>query len=288
MTHPLLRVRDLTVHFETRKGLFGKRQEPVKAVDGVSFDLHRGETLALVGESGSGKSTTGYAVLGLVNPTAGQILLDGEDLAGLAPAARRRLATRMQIISQDPAAALDPRFTLFDSVAEPLRLQQAGSETERRERVEALFDSVGLAPSLTSRYPNQVSGGQRQRVVIARAIALNPALIVCDEAVSALDVSIRSQILNLLMDFQERLGLAYLFISHDLSVVRHISDRVGVMQAGRIIEQASTDDIFVAPRQTYTRALLQSIPLPDPSHRGRFATHFGPLPQDRLTNGDNA
>ncbi|MCA3187436.1 MAG: ABC transporter ATP-binding protein [Cupriavidus sp.] len=259
------------MHFATRRRLFGKTVQPVKAVDDVSLTIKAGETVSIVGESGSGKSTTGYAVLGFQKPTAGEVFFEGQDISTLSADARSNLAKRMQIIYQDPPAALDPRFTLEDSIGEPLLLHGMRSRQERASRVGELLDAVGLAPSLAKRYPHQVSGGQKQRVVIARAIALNPALIICDEAVSALDVSIRSQILNLLMDLQARLNLAYLFISHDLSVVRHISDRVLVMRAGKIVEQGPTDVLFASPQHEYTQTLLRAIPMPDPLRR-RFGT----------------
>ena len=272
MTKPLLEVRDLSVHFAARARLFQPKEPPVKAVDSVSFTLEAGETLSIVGESGSGKSTIGYAVLGFQKPTLGTVLFEGSDTATLSASQRRSLPQRMQIVYQDPSSALNPRFTLAESIAEPLLLQGLGSQPDRALRVKELLDAVGLASSLADRHPHQVSGGQKQRVVIARAIALNPALIVCDEAVSALDVSIRSQILNLLMDLQERLGLAYLFISHDLSVVRHISDRVLVMRGGKIVEQGATNDIFASPQHDYTQTLLRAIPTPDPSRRHLLAS----------------
>lgn len=276
MGDALLEVRNLSVHFAPRRRLFGQQVPPVKAVDEVSFTLQAGETVSIVGESGSGKSTTGYAVIGFQKPTGGAVFFRGRDISKFSPDERRNLPRQIQIIYQDPASALDPRFTLEQSIGEPLLLNGVRSRQEREDRVRALLDAVGLAPALAKRYPHQVSGGQKQRVVIARAIALNPALIICDEAVSALDVSIRSQILNLLMDLQAQLGLAYLFISHDLSVVRHISDRVLVMCGGKIVEQGATDELFGHPRHEYTQTLLRAIPLPNPARRSPVVAEAGP------------
>jgi oligopeptide transport system ATP-binding protein len=261
---PLLSVRGLKVHFPLRSGPFSRSATVVRAVDGVSFDIHAGETVALVGESGCGKSTTGNAILGLTPVTAGEIVFDGRDLARASPAERHNLAGEMQVIFQDPASALDPKMSVGDSIAEPLVIRGV-ARMIRRERIDALLDLVGLQASQADRHPNELSGGQRQRVVIARALALSPRLLVCDEPVSALDVSIRSQILNLLMRLQRELGLAYLFISHDLSVVRHIADRIAVMYLGTITETGGTDAIFAAPIHPYTQALLSAIPLPDPA-----------------------
>jgi peptide/nickel transport system ATP-binding protein/oligopeptide transport system ATP-binding protein len=257
---PLLSVRDLAVHFPVRGAAKGA---VVKAVDGISLDLEAGRTLALVGESGCGKSTTGYAILGLERATRGIVAFEGRDVTHAAPAERRALAGAMQIVFQDPSAALDPKMRIGASIAEPLAIRGTPG-AERRRRVAELLDLVGLPASYIQRTPNELSGGQRQRVVIARALALSPKLLVCDEPVSALDVSIRSQILNLLVRLQDQLGLAYLFISHDLSVVRHIADRVAVMYLGTIVEQGDTDAVFAAPRHPYTEALLSAIPLPDP------------------------
>ena len=268
MTLPLLEVRDLSVTFPLQRGVLRHRRH-FTAVDGISFTVRPSETLAIVGESGSGKSTTGYAILGLVRPSGGKILFNGIDLASLDRVGRLEMARHIQIIYQDPSAALDPRFTIARSIGEPLLLHSLGSASDRARRVNELLDAVGLAPEIAGRFPNQISGGQRQRAVIARALALNPRLIVCDEAVSALDVSIRSQILNLLMDLQASFGLSYLFISHDLSVVRHISDRVIVINSGRIVEEGDTDSIFSNPLHDYTKALIAAIPIPDPSRRRR-------------------
>jgi oligopeptide transport system ATP-binding protein len=266
---PLVLVEDLRVHFPVRKGLLGRASEVVKAVDGVSFALARGRTLALVGESGSGKSTTGYAVMGMERPTGGRVVIDGIDRAAMTQAQAREATRRMQIVFQDPASALNPRMRVGDCIAEPLRIHGIGTRASRAERVAELLELVGLSPGAATRLPRDFSGGQRQRIVIARALALEPEVIVCDEAVSALDVSIQSQILNLLLALQERLGLAYLFISHDLSVVRHIADEVAVMQHGRIVESGPVDTVFAAPADPYTRALIEAVPRLERATRAR-------------------
>ena len=262
MTAPLLSITGLKVHFPVRGGLLGGRAGTVRAVDGFDLSIAVGETVALVGESGCGKSTVGNAVLGLAEPSAGCVIFDGAELTTLEP--RRRAAARrgMQVIFQDPVAALNPKLTAGHSIAEPLII--AGlSATARRARVKELLEIVGLGGDQADRYPNQLSGGQRQRVVIARALATSPKLVVCDEPVSALDVSIRSQILNLLMRLQAEFGLSYLFISHDLSVVRHIADRVVVMYLGTIVEDGPAETVFSRPCHPYTQALIAAIPLPD-------------------------
>ena len=264
MSEPLLRVTGLKVHFPIRRGVFRRPTGAVKAVDGVSFTISAGETFALVGESGCGKSTTGYATLGIVRPTSGQVDFLGVDLARLDRAALRHAQRDMQIIFQDPYSSLDPKMTVGESIGEPLLVRGVLQGMALTRRVEELLVLVGLQPQHATRYPHEFSGGQRQRIVIARALALSPRLIVCDEPVSALDVSIRSQILNLLMRLQRELGVTYLFISHDLSVVRHISDRVAVMYLGHIVEQAPTEALFGAPSHPYTKALLSAILLPDP------------------------
>ena len=256
---PLLSVRDLKVHFQVR----GARGTVVKAVDGISFDLAAGHTLALVGESGCGKSTTAYAIVGLEPVTSGSIRFEGHDISHADRRTRQALAGRMEIVFQDPSAALDPKMSIRDSIAEPLAIR-GWPRAEQRRRVDELFDRVGLPASYAGRTPNALSGGQKQRVVIARALALSPKLLLLDEPVSALDVSIRSQILNLLMELQQELGLAYLFISHDLSVVRHLADDTSVMYLGTIAEQGDTETLFRTPRHPYTQALLSAIPLPDP------------------------
>ena len=259
MSAPLLAVEDLRVHFAARGGA-----GTVKAVDGVGFEVAAGETVAVVGESGCGKSTTAYAVLGLERPTSGRVIFEGRETQDLDPRARRALAGAMQIVFQDPTAALDPRISVAASIAEPLAIRGA-ARAARRARVAELMAQVGLPESFAGRLPAALSGGQRQRVVIARALALAPKLLVLDEPVSALDVSIRSQILNLLLDLQARLGLAYLFISHDLSVVRHVADEVVVMYLGTVAERGPAERVFSAPRHPYTEALLSAIPLPDPA-----------------------
>jgi len=264
MSEPLLKVTDLKVHFPIRRGVFRRPTGAVKAVDGVSFTIQAGETFALVGESGCGKSTTGYATLGIVRPTSGHVDFQGVDLARLDRAALRHAQRDMQIIFQDPYSSLDPKMTVGESIGEPLLVRGVLQGVALTRRVEELLVLVGLQPQHATRYPHEFSGGQRQRIVIARALALSPKLIVCDEPVSALDVSIRSQILNLLMRLQRELGVTYLFISHDLSVVRHISDRVAVMYLGHIVEEAPTEALFGAPSHPYTQALLSAILLPDP------------------------
>ena len=261
---PILEVTDLTRHFRLkRRGLFGTH-ETVKAVDGVSFCLGQGQTLGLVGESGCGKSTTGRLVLGILPPTAGTVHFEGEDMAGLEDDDWRAVRLDLQMIFQDPLSALDPRMTIGAQVREPLDIHDVGSIEERERRVRDMLDAVVLPGGLAHRYPHELSGGQQQRVVIARALIMEPRLIVCDEPVSALDVSVQAQVVNLLRDLQQRFNVAYLFISHDLSVVRHISQRIAVMYLGLIVEEGARDDLFDHPRHPYTRALLSAIPVPDP------------------------
>jgi oligopeptide transport system ATP-binding protein len=266
MTAPLLTVTGLQVHFPLRTGLlFDRTVGHVKAVDGVSFEIEAGRTLGLVGESGSGKSTTAYATLQLLRPTAGSVRFDGRELTALRGEELRRMRREMQIVFQDPYASLNPRLTVGRIVAEPLQAHGLGTRRSRRASVARLLELVGLDPSYTNRYPHEFSGGQRQRIGIARALALNPRLIVCDEPVSALDVSIQAQILNLLKDLQRDLGLTYLFIAHDLAVVRGMSDTIAVMHEGRIVEQGPAEDVYTNPRSDYTRALLAAVPVPDPA-----------------------
>ncbi|WP_108658742.1 ABC transporter ATP-binding protein [Acuticoccus kandeliae] len=279
MSEALLKVEDLRVEFPVRGGWLGGTTGIVKAVDGVSIEIGRGETVALVGESGCGKSTAGNAILGLVKASGGRILFEGQDLLALPPAEGARLRRDMQVIFQDPVSALNPKLSIAHSIAEPLIIAgMAGAA--RKARVAELLSIVGLSPEQGRRYPNELSGGQRQRVVIARALATQPKLIVCDEPVSALDVSIRSQILNLLMRLQREFGFSYLFISHDLSVVRHIADRVVVMYLGTIAEDGGADILFQKPVHPYTEALMSAIPLPDPkAQRARRQTILaGELP----------
>jgi oligopeptide transport system ATP-binding protein len=265
MTEPLVEVRNLHKSFPIKKGIFVERTvDQVDAVIDVSFDIGKGETLGLVGESGSGKSTTGYCILQIIRPTSGTVVFDGHELTELKGEDLRRLRRRMQLVFQDPFASLDPRMTVGDIVGEPLVVHKVGSRQERRARVRELLDVVGFDPGYTNRYPHEFSGGQRQRIGIARALALSPDFIVCDEPVSALDVSIQAQILNLLKDLQQEFGLTYLFIAHDLAVVRAMSDRIAVMNAGRIVELGEAEEVYATPREEYTQALLQAVPIPDP------------------------
>jgi peptide/nickel transport system ATP-binding protein len=261
----LLEVKNLKTYFPVRRGLFHKKVADVKAVDDVSFHLHEGETLGLVGESGCGKTTVARSVLRLVKPTSGQILFKGRDIAGLPKKMVRPLRRDMQLIFQDPYSSLDPRQTAGSIVGEPLKVWKSyRSKKEYHKRVDQLFRTVGLDPAMKNRVPHEFSGGQRQRIGIARALANDSKLIVCDEPISALDVSIQAQIINLLEELQKQMGLTYLFIAHDLSVVRHISDRVAVMYLGRIVEITDWAKLYEDPRHPYTQALLSAIPLPDP------------------------
>ncbi len=261
---PVLSVRDLVMHFPVHRGLLRRRVGAVKAVDGVSFDVLPGETLGLVGESGCGKSTTGRAVLRLYDITAGSIRLEGTEIGRLPQRALRPLRRRMQMVFKAPPASLDPRLTVEAIIREPLDEHTRLSGREKRERVHALMDAVGLSRRFAARYPHAFSGGQRQRIGIARALALNPRFVVCDEPIAALDVSIQAQVVNLLEDLQERFGLTYLFISHDLSMVRHIATRVAVMYLGRIVETAAREALYADPLHPYTRALLSAVNEPDP------------------------
>jgi oligopeptide transport system ATP-binding protein len=260
----LVRVRNLKKYFPITRGVFQRHVGDVKAVDDVSFDIYQGETLGLVGESGSGKTTVGRTMLRLYEPTGGEIDFEGRDLAKLSPSELRETRRRMQIIFQDPYASLNPRMTVGGIVGEPLEVHRVARGKEKRERVQELLRLVGLNPYFVNRYPHEFSGGQRQRVGIARALALNPDLIVCDEPISSLDVSIQAQVVNLLEELQERMGLTYLFIAHDLSMVRHISDRVAVMYLGKIMELTDRDELYTNPLNPYTQALMSAVPVPDP------------------------
>ncbi|GIK07969.1 MAG: ABC transporter ATP-binding protein [Anaerolineaceae bacterium] len=260
----LLRVEDLKMHFPIYRGVFQRQVGAVRAVDEISFEVYRGETLGLVGESGCGKSTVARTVLQLYKPTAGKVHFEDKDLVHLKGEEMRQMRRKMQMIFQDPYASLNPRMTVEQIVGEPLMVHNAVTGKEIRERVEHLLDVVKLNPSFASRYPHEFSGGQRQRIGVARALALQPSFIICDEPISALDVSIQAQIINLLEDLQEQFGFTYLFIAHDLSVVRHISDRVAVMYLGVIMELAERDELYKKPLHPYTQALLSAVPIPDP------------------------
>jgi len=260
----LLRVDDLFMHFPIYRGVIRRQVGAVHAVDGVSFDIKRGETLGLVGESGCGKSTTGRTILQLYKPTAGHVYYEGTDLTTLKREDMRKMRREMQMIFQDPYASLNPRMTVSDIIGEPLAVHSVASGKEIQEHVEHLLDVVKLDPAFASRYPHEFSGGQRQRIGVARALALQPSLIICDEPISALDVSIQAQVVNLLEDLQKEFHLTYLFIAHDLSMVRHISDRVAVMYLGIIVEIADRVDLYENPLHPYTQALLSAVPIPDP------------------------
>ena len=262
----LLRVTNLTMYFPITRGIVIQRHiGDIKAVDGLTFDVYQGETLGLVGESGCGKSTTGRAILQLYRPTAGEVYFAGEDLTKMKGEELRRMRRRMQMIFQDPYASLNPRMTVGNIIGEPLDVHNIMGARQRRERVQELLDIVGLNPYFVNRYPHEFSGGQRQRIGVARALAVQPDFVVCDEPISALDVSIQAQIINLLEELQDEFSLTYLFIAHDLSVVRHISDRVAVMYLGRIVEIADRKTLYDDPLHPYTQALLSAVPIPDPA-----------------------
>jgi oligopeptide transport system ATP-binding protein len=261
----LLTVNDLAMYFPLTSGLLIQRTHGyVRAIDGVSFSIRRGSTLGLVGESGSGKTTIGRCLVRLYKPTRGAMVMDGIDLSQLSGANLRQVRRKVQMIFQDPFASLNPRFSIGSMIAEPMRIHHIGTRRQARERTEELLELVGLNPAFYDRYPHEFSGGQRQRIVIARAISINPEFIIADEPVSALDVSIRAQILNLMQRLQRQLGLTYLFVSHDLSVVRHVADQIAVMYLGKIVELADRDEIYQAPKHPYTQALLSAVPIPDP------------------------
>jgi len=269
----LVQVENLSMHFPVYKGIIRRQVGVIKAVDGISFDIRRGETLGLVGESGCGKTTVGRSVLRLYEATGGRIMFGGQDIAALSHKELRRIRPRMQMIFQDPQACLNPRMTVSSIIAEPLDEHGAASGPDKQRRVSELLDAVGMNPRFANRYPHEFSGGQRQRIGIARALALEPDFIVCDEPIAALDVSIQAQVVNLLEDLQAKLGLTYLFISHDLSMVRHIADRVAVMYLGKVVELAPRDALYADPRHPYTKALLSAVPIPNPAvemHRSRI------------------
>jgi oligopeptide transport system ATP-binding protein len=275
---PLVEVRDLKKHFPIRKGILSRIAGQVQAVDGISFTIAEGEILGLVGESGCGKTTAGRLIVKLIEPTEGEILFEGQDITSVSGEALRAMRRDMQIIFQDPYASLNPRMTVGETIGEPLLIHGIAQGEEIEDRVVHLLQTVGLEPFYRTRYPHEFSGGQRQRIGIARALALNPKLIVCDEPVSALDVSIQAQVINLLEDLQAKFKLTYLFIAHDLSVVKHISNRVAVMYLGKIVETAPTQDLFRQPLHPYTEALLSAVPIPDPTIERKQIVLKGDVP----------
>lgn len=274
----LLQVTNLKKYFPLRKGIFSKRVGWVQAVDGVSFHLNPGETLGLVGESGCGKTTVGRCILRLIEPDSGEIRFDGEDLLRMDEESLRKVRAKLQVIFQDPYSSLNPRMTAGEIIAEPIRNHTRSSRKEVDDRVSFLMEKVGLLPEQARRFPHEFSGGQRQRIGIARALALNPRLIICDEPVSALDVSIQAQVINLLVKLQEEMRLSYLFIAHDLSVVEHISDRVAVMYLGRIVELAKDTVLYTSPKHPYTQALLSAVPIPNPKLKKQRIVLQGEIP----------
>ena len=280
----ILEVRDLQVHFPVTEGLLKRQVGSIAAVNGVSFHIKRGETFSLVGESGCGKSTTALSVLKMQSVLGGQIIFDGEDITHHSPAQMRGIRRKMQMVYQDPFGSLNPRMKVGSIIGEPLRVHgMAGDKAQYHARIKSLMKTVGLLEDMAERYPHEFSGGQRQRICIARALALDPKLIICDEPVSALDVSIQAQVVNLLMDLQEKLGLTYLFIAHDLSVVRHISNRLAVMYLGKIVEEADRDTLFQTPKHPYTKALLAAVPEADPELEAQRAEQLiiGEIPSLR-------
>jgi oligopeptide transport system ATP-binding protein len=278
VSEPLLQVKGLKKYFPITGGVFGKKIGEVKAVDDVTFTVYKGETLGIVGESGCGKSTTGRMLLRLIEPTEGSIVFEGKEVTKLSKSELRKMRRDMQMIFQDPFASLNPRHTVEKILEEPLVVHGIGSKEERKKRVQEMLEVVGLGRYHAKRYPHQFSGGQRQRIGIARALMTNPKLIIADEPVSALDVSIQAQVLNLLEDLQKEFGLTYIFIAHDLGVVRHISDRVGVMYLGRLVELADSDQLYESPKHPYTKALLSAVPIPDPEYKKESQLLSGDLP----------
>lgn len=276
--HPLLEVRNLKKYFPVRGGMFHRVVNQVRAVDGVSFTIKKGQTLGLVGESGCGKSTLGRAILRLHEPSSGEILVNGADITGFTRQQMVVERRQLQIIFQDPFASLSPRRTVAQTIREPLDVHRVGTKKDREIRVTELLDVVGMSPQVRDRYPHEFSGGQRQRIGIARALALNPEFIVADEPVSALDVSVQSQVLNLIAKLKREHGIAFLFISHDLAVIQHVSDEIGVMYLGHIVEHASVEDLYAGPKHPYTRALLSAVPVPDPTRKPERIVLSGDVP----------
>lgn len=278
MNEPLLKVESLKKYYPIKSGILGKVSETVRAVDGVSFTVNEGETLGIVGESGCGKSTTGRMIMRLIEPTEGSIHFEGKDILNLSKSEMRKTRKDIQMIFQDPFASLNPRQTVGSIIEEPMIVHGMGDRKQRRKRVEELLELVGLSAYQAKRYPHQFSGGQRQRIGIARALAVRPKLIIADEPVSALDVSVQSQVLNLLQDLQKKFNLTYIFIAHDLSVVRHISNRVGVMYLGKIVEISESENLYNHPDHPYTKALLSAVPIPDPDNKTERIILSGDVP----------
>jgi oligopeptide transport system ATP-binding protein len=278
VSEPLLQVKGIKKYFPITGGVFGKKIGEVKAVDDVTFTVYKGETLGIVGESGCGKSTTGRMLLRLIEPTEGSIVFEGKEVTKLSKSELRKMRRDMQMIFQDPFASLNPRHTVEKILEEPLVVHGIGAKEERKRRVQEMLEVVGLGRYHAKRYPHQFSGGQRQRIGIARALMTNPKLIIADEPVSALDVSIQAQVLNLLKDLQKEFGLTYIFIAHDLGVVRHVSDRVGVMYLGRLVELADSNQLYKSPKHPYTKALLSAVPIPDPEYKEKSQLLSGDLP----------